>query len=91
MEEKRGRIQGKSIIIRDKSRGRSKLRRDLRCYYCDKLDHMKKNCWKLKKDKRKDNNDRDDNNEKITQDNLMIKANCWKKVFDSIMQFLLGN
>ena len=43
-EEGRGRSRSKGHFKRDKSRGKSKTKRDLKCYYCDKSGHMKKDC-----------------------------------------------
>ena len=43
-EEGRGRARSKGSFKRDKSRGKSKTKRDLKCYYCDKSGHMKKDC-----------------------------------------------
>lgn len=37
IEERRGRSRSKSVTKKDESRGKSKLGKDLRCYYCDKL------------------------------------------------------
>lgn len=81
MEERRGKLRGKSITRRDKNRDKSKSRRDLTCYYCDKdkLGHMRKDYWKLEKDKGKDNNDRDDHNANVAQDKLIIMADYGKE------------
>lgn len=35
---------------RGKSRGNSKSRKDIKCFYCDKLGHLRKECKKLKKE-----------------------------------------
>lgn len=81
MEERRGKSRGKSITWRDKNRDKSKSRRNLTCYYCDKdkLGHMRKDYWKLEKDKGKDNNDRDDHNANVAQDKLIIMDDYGKE------------
>lgn len=56
----------KSVSRREKSRGKSKLRKSLRCFYCNILYHIKNDCLKFKKDKDKYNNDRDDYTANVT-------------------------
>lgn len=40
---------------RDKSKGRSKSIKKIICYHCDKLEHIIKKCWNLRK---KDNDEK---------------------------------
>ena len=75
-EEGRGRARIKGPFKRDKSKGKSKTRRDLKCYYCDKPGHMKKDCWKLKKDSKEDNKAQIAPNANIAHDELAIIDGC---------------
>ena len=76
-EEARCRSRNRDTNRRDKSRGRSKSKENLKCYYCDKTDHFKKDCLKLKKDlKNKDNKDQRENNTDARHDDLVIFSNC---------------
>ena len=76
-EEARGRSRNRDTDRRDKSRGRSKSRKHLKCYYCDKTSHMKKDCWKLKKDlKNKDNKDQGETNTNVVHDDMVILSDC---------------
>lgn len=55
----------------------SKIMKELKCYYCDKPDHKKKDCWKLKKDtKEKDNKAQNAPNANIAHDELVIMRGC---------------
>lgn len=45
--QQRGRSQDK-----EKSRSKSRSKKDIECYYCGKKGHMKKQCFKWKKDKK---------------------------------------
>lgn len=82
-KERSNRSRGNSVTSREKSRGRSKSKRDLGCYYCDKPGQMKKDSWKHKKYKGNDNNNRDGYNTNVGW--------LWERVFDSRIQFQLGN
>lgn len=42
LKEGRGTSRSKGPIKRDKGKGKSKIMKDLKCYYCYKSDHMKK-------------------------------------------------
>ncbi|CAH9120743.1 unnamed protein product [Cuscuta epithymum] len=63
--EDRGRNQNKFQGYRGKSRSKSRSRfKDMECHYCGKKGHIKKHCFKLKKDKKNGNNSdvKNDNN-----------------------------
>lgn len=63
--EDRGRSQNKTHGYRGKSRSKSRSRfKDMECHYCGKKGHIKKHCFKLKKDRKNGNNSdvKNDNN-----------------------------
>ena len=48
--ENRGRSKGRNSKGRDKSRSQSQTKGKVKCFYCDKEGHIKRNCkaWKNK-------------------------------------------
>ena len=75
----RGRSKTNESFKKNKSRGRSKSKKGLKCYYCNKLGHIKKDCWKLKKElkgKNVDNKTEDDKNVNVMHDDLLIIFDC---------------
>ena len=61
---------------KDKNRSRSKSNKfaNIECHYCHKKGHMKKDCWKLKKDNKQQGKRPDDGEDRvtITQDEFLI-------------------
>lgn len=75
-EENRRRSQSKGPYKRDKGRGKSKIRKDLKCYYCDKSGHMKKKCWKLKKNMKEKDNTQNVSNANVAHNELVNMGGC---------------
>lgn len=63
--ENRGRSKQKAQEGRDKSRSKSRSRyKNVECYYCGKMDHIQKNCFKWKKENKGDGAKQEDKIEK---------------------------
>lgn len=73
LEEGRGRSMNKNINRRDNNMGRTKPKKDLKCYYYNKNGHIKKDYWKLRKDlKEKDNKGHNNQDVILVHDELVI-------------------